>query len=210
MDKQYKEYANARLGGDFDEMSSWKFVRPFLEGKRVLDVGCSDGLYLKYMGGGSQGIEQVPVLGEEARRKGMNVITGDVLETIRTLPDGRFEGVLFSHVMEHVDSPIEMLRQINRVLEKGGTLVLGLPIERNVFRDLLRMDYFDGTHIYAFSVRNANKLLEETGFSSEKVFFHLPKCRSRIGGWVEKTWNITPLPFRSYFSMAYWVVAVKQ
>jgi len=210
MEKQYKEYANARLKGDFDEMTSWRFVQPYLQSKKVLDVGCSDGLYLKYMSKVSQGIEQVPALAEKARQKGLNVITGDVLEKMRDLPDNYFEGVLFSHVMEHVDSPIEMLRQINRVLERSGVLVLGLPLERNIYRDLLRMDYFDGTHIYAFSIRNAKKLLNETGFSVGKVFFHLPKCRGRFGGWIEDIWNSMPFPFRSYFSMAYWIVAVKK
>ena len=86
--------------------------------------------------------------------------------------------------MEHVDAPIETLREINRVLENRGVLVLGLPIERNIYRDLLRMDYFDGMHIYAFSVRNAMKLLEESGFRPEKVFFHLPKCRNNVGKWL--------------------------
>jgi len=55
--------------------------------------------------------------------------------------------------MEHLESPILMLKQIHRVLVQKGVLILGLPIERNIFRDVLRMDYFDGTHIYAFSVR---------------------------------------------------------
>lgn len=212
MNRQYQQYADTRLGGGFGEMSSWRLVRPYLDCKRILDVGCSDGLYLKQMSGESMGIEQVPALGEKGRGLGLKIISGDVLDVIRGLQDGTFEGVLFSHVMEHVDAPIEMLRQISRVLERGGVLVLGLPIERNIFRDLLRMDYFDGTHIYAFSIRNAEKLLRDTGFKVERVFFHLPRCRGRLGRASESAWNWLPLPraFRSYFSMAYWIVAIKQ
>jgi SAM-dependent methyltransferase len=125
------------------------------------------------------------------------------------LSDNSFEAALFSHVMEHVDTPIQMLRQIYRVVTPGGILILGLPIERNIYRDVLRMDYFNGTHIYAFSVRNAVKLLNEVGFREKELFFHLPKCRNRVGHVIEGFWNYTKWPFREYFSMAYWIVAVK-
>lgn len=210
MKKDYDHYADARLKGDFGEMSSWRFVLPFIAGKRTLDIGCSDGLYLKYMNKDSLGIEQVSALAKIGRERGLNIVNDDVYVALQKLPDLHFEAALFSHVMEHVDSPIAMLRQIHRVLENNGILVLGLPIERNIFRDLLRMDYFDGTHIYAFSVRNARKLLDETGFATQEVFFHLPKCRGRVGRGIESIWNLIRLPFRSYFSMAYWIIAVKR
>lgn len=209
MDKNYEQYAESRLDGEFGEMSSWRFVCPYVGNKRFLDIGCSDGLYLKYMSKSSQGIEQVPALAEAGKIKGLSIINGDVLKSIQAINNCEFEGVLFSHVMEHVDSPIVMLREINRVMHSGGTLILGLPTERNVFRDLLRMDYFNGTHIYSFSVRNAHKLLNETGFHVEKVFYHLPKCRNPVGRTIEKMWNLVNWPFREYFSMAYWIIAIK-
>lgn len=209
MDRQYLKYADSRLDGNFGEMSSWKFVYPYIKGRKVLDIGCSDGLYLKYMSKDSQGIEQVPALALAGRNKGLNIINGDILESISRIADSTFEGVLFSHVMEHVDSPIIILRHIQRILQPQGILVLGLPTERNIFRDLLRMDYFEGTHIYAFSIRNAYKLLHETGFRVENVFYHLPKCRGRLGHITEKVWNKFRWPFREYLSMAYWIIAVK-
>ncbi len=110
MDEKYKKYAKSRLDGSFGEMSSWRLVYPYITGKRFLDVGCSDGLYLTYMSNDSQGIEQVDALAEAGRQKGLNIISGDVLESICKIADGSFEGVLFSHVMEHVDCPIVMLR----------------------------------------------------------------------------------------------------
>lgn len=209
MDSQYQNYADSRLGGNFGEMSSWRFVYPYLKNKRVLDVGCSDGLYLRHLSKDSVGIEQVSVLAKAGSKNGLKIINDDVLHALKDIENNAFDGVFFSHVMEHVDCPIGMLREIHRTLIKNGVLVLGLPIERNIYRDVLRMDYFNGTHLYAFSMRNAEKLLQETGFRVEKVFYHLPKCRNHIGNIIESFWNKIRWPFREYLSMAYWIVAVK-
>ncbi len=209
MNSKYNKYAQSRLAGNFGAMSSFRFVFPYLKGKRVLDIGCSDGLYLQRLASESVGIEQVYELATSCKQKGLNVINSDVMAAISSFSDNSFEAVLFSHVMEHLESPILMLKQIHRALVPKGVLILGLPIERNIFRDVLRMDYFDGTHIYAFSVRNSIKLLNETGFEKKKIYFHLPKCRNYIGHKIESVWNEVKWPLREYLSMAYWIVAEK-
>jgi 2-polyprenyl-3-methyl-5-hydroxy-6-metoxy-1,4-benzoquinol methylase len=209
MNQDYSGYEKDRLDGKQGEMGSWPLVAPYLAGKRTLDIGCSDGMYLKTFAAGSRGIEQLSVLAEAARQNGMDVIQGDVFECLSGLQDASFQGVLFSHVMEHVERPIDVLREINRVLVPHGTLVLGLPTEKNLFRFLFRHDYFDGTHIYSFSVRNARKLLEITGFLPGKVVWHLPKFRGKTGTIVNQTWNSIPFFGKEQVSMAYWLIAEK-
>lgn len=205
----YEGYAAERLKGNFGEMGSWPLVSKYLVGKRALDIGCSDGLYLQQMGEGSRGIEQIHELVESARSRGLSVEQGDAMGGLAAIDDGSFEAVLFSHVMEHLDNPIESLREINRVLEKEGVLVLGLPIEKCFLRQVLGHDYYDGTHLYEFSMRNSERLLELTGFEVIDRYYHLPKFRSNFGRKVQKAWNIVPFPFKGYFSMAYWIVAKK-
>ena len=206
----YSDFAKNRLMGNFDEMGSWRLVAPYLINKKTLDIGCADGLYLRYLNKDSVGIEQIPELAAAARVRGLNVISEDIVNSLEKIQNNEFEAVLYSHVMEHIDSPISSLRQIYRILSSKGILVLGLPTENNIYRNLLRKDYFDGTHIYSFSVRNAIKLLDESGFETDRVLYHLPKCRSQIGSHIQRLWNSLLLPFHEYFSMAYWIIAVKR
>jgi SAM-dependent methyltransferase len=209
MDQDYLEYGQRRLGGGFGQMGSWKLVLPFLQNKKTLDIGCSDGLYLEQLSRDSMGIEQLPNLVQAAKEKNLNVINMDVMSGLSIQKNNSFEAVLFSHVMEHLERPIDALKEIYRILAPGGTLVLGLPTENNIFRFLLRHDYFNGTHIYSFSIRNSKKLLEMNGFSVDKIYFHLPKFKGKFGEKVHVFWNAFPIFGKEWLSMAYWIVATK-
>lgn len=205
----YDGYAEDRLSGRNGILPSINFIFPTLKNMKTLDIGCADGLYLQHLGGGSIGVEQHPDLVLAAKEKGCHVIAGSLDEVLPNIEEGSFEAVLFSHVMEHVDAPIVTLRQINVCLVHSGLLVLGLPTERNIFRDIFRKDYFDGTHIYAFTVRNTRKLLNCSGFEVQEIYYHLPIHKYPLGSLIEKVFNYLPIPFKSYLSMAYWITARK-
>ncbi len=206
----YGEYASSRLTGGFGEMGSWPLVLPYLVNKKVLDIGCSDGLYLKHLSKNSVGIEQVEKLAESGIGGGLTIVNSSVDEGLIVQDSSSFDGVLFSHVMEHVDGPILVLKQINRILRLNGTLVLGLPIENCFSRHLLRNDYYNGTHLYGFTIKNSKKLLSLTGFEVDEVVYHLPRTKGELGHKINKLWNQMPLPFKEYFSSAYWVCATKK
>lgn len=45
-----------------------------------------------------------------------------------TFPDGHFDGVYASHVLEHVQDDIQAMREIYRVIKPGGWAVLQVPL----------------------------------------------------------------------------------
>jgi SAM-dependent methyltransferase len=209
-DEAYLGYATARKEGRFAVLNSWGLVAPRLEGLRTLDAGCSDGLYLKSLSPDSVGIEQIPELAKVARERGHVVIEGDVETEVRILEKESFDAVLLSHVMEHVKRPIDLLEEIHRILRPGGVLILGLPTEKNIFRNVLKMDYFAGTHIYSFTTRNAEVLLRLVGLEPEpSVVYHLPKLRGKLGLRLHGLWNLAPVPGKEFLSLCYWMVAAK-
>lgn len=211
MAQDYKTYAEKRLAGGFSEMNSWTLVAPRVAGMKVLDVGCSDGLYLHTLSPESIGVEQIPELAAKARTSGQQVLEGNVEEILSSLDDNSFDAILASHVLEHVKRPIDLLEEATRLLRPGGLLVLGLPTERNIFRNLLRMDYYAGTHLYSFTTRNTEVLLQQVGLVPDSgVIYHLPQLRGEAGVRVHRLWNAVPrLPGREFCSLAYWQVATK-
>jgi SAM-dependent methyltransferase len=196
-------------------LSSFQYVQRHLLGQPVLDLGCSVGHYLHSLGEQSIGVD----IAEEDLRvcceQGLRVARCD-LDRSLSFPDGSFPLVFCAHVLEHVESPIALLRECNRVLEERGKLVLGLPVEATL-QDVLGLNqYFDDHdgHLYAFSPRNADVLLRKTGFEARRVYLEpWPSAKLqalRLLAWQLRLIQLLPRVIGMFLCNGYWVVALKQ
>ena len=98
---------------------------PFVEGGKILDIGCGNGteLYkLKAMGWETYGVEMDAQASGRARTKGIRVYTGDLFGA--NFPDRFFHVVRMSFVLEHLPNPRETLREIRRIFSRGADLYL--------------------------------------------------------------------------------------
>src|SRR5262249_45960923 len=116
------------LAATEEQLLSFPYVRKVCGSLPVLDLGCAKGAYLREFGPGSIGVDVSRPNLERCRALGLSVMEADLNQEL-PFPAQSFPVVFCSHVLEHVDAPIELLRQCNRVLTQEGTLVLGLPIE---------------------------------------------------------------------------------
>lgn len=101
-----------------------------IKGRAVLDVGAHDGLMCQYLiqrqARRVQGIELIPEMVEQARKRGRPVFQGDM----RQLPDDpRWDLVTCLHTLEHLPDPLVGLQGLARVLRPGGWLLLVVPRE---------------------------------------------------------------------------------
>ena len=108
------------------------YLLPLLQpGMRVLDIGCGPGTItmglaeLVGAGGRVTALERTEealdlARDEAARRGGANVdfVVGNV--TALDLPDGSFDVVHTHQVLQHVDDPVQALREMHRVCRAGG------------------------------------------------------------------------------------------
>ena len=103
-------------------------------GGRVLDVGCGAGAVAKAVKAERPDLEVVGCDISAAALALAGVDPGGVdfkLATAERLPfaDGEFDAVWMFDVLEHVDSPDDVLAEIARVLRPGGRFHVVLPLE---------------------------------------------------------------------------------
>jgi len=99
-------------------------VRHLPQRARVLEIGCGEGILLAELatvGFDVHGIEPSESGSARARRKGLNVLTGYFPHT---KPDGYFDAVILSHVLEHLSDPMEILGSISKVVPQGYLLLV--------------------------------------------------------------------------------------
>jgi SAM-dependent methyltransferase len=101
---------------------------------RLLEVGSGSGRFLNRMrkaGWTVEGIDFDPVAASRARERfGIPVAIGS-LPDLR-YPEGKYDVVAMSQVIEHVPDPAALLKECRRVLRPGGRLVLSTPNARSV------------------------------------------------------------------------------
>jgi SAM-dependent methyltransferase len=156
--------------GFFDEAKGYIMTG---EPPNVLDIGCATGAMLaslREQGWHTTGVEISPVQAEYARReRNLDVRTG-LLEENR-FPQDTFRAVLASHLIEHLNDPAALVREIYRILVPGGFFYVTTPNIAGFQARLLgrhwRSAIFD--HLYLFSAKTLSSMLRQNGFTVEKM-----------------------------------------
>jgi SAM-dependent methyltransferase len=103
------------------------------------------------------------------RERGLDVRRG-ALEEI-SFPSASFDAVLASHLIEHLNNPGNFVREVGRILKRGGRFYVTTPniagLQAKLFRSRWRSAIFD--HLYLFSAKTLRALLEGAGFAVEKT-----------------------------------------
>jgi len=152
---------------------------------RLLDVGAHAGFFLRRArerGWLVQGVEPSPTTAALARGQfGLDVKTGTLFEA--AFPEGAFDVVTMLDVLEHIDQPRPLLREVARLLKPGGRLLVKVPNVRYVLAKhyfLRRVpgavrDVFDAReHLAYYSHKTLTQLLEAVGFYVELLAIASP------------------------------------
>jgi 2-polyprenyl-3-methyl-5-hydroxy-6-metoxy-1,4-benzoquinol methylase len=130
---------------------------------RVLDFGCGNGEFLALCH--QFGFETTGVDRSKARRDK----AGDVFASIDELEDRTFHAITLFEVLEHLEEPAAVLRNLRKHLLPGGVLILETPDCTGVERIESRRDYdaiHPLQHINGFTPATMRSLAERVGFKA--------------------------------------------
>lgn len=140
-----------------------KHLKP---GDRILDVGCSEGMFVKYLrskGYNADGLEINKFTVEMARKDGLKIYDTDILET--KFPH-KYDFVFTSGYIEHVKDPRKVIQYIrDEVLTKDGFVYNGTPNALDPNFSFLSM-FFPPEHVQMFCPETFNNLMESCGFKA--------------------------------------------
>lgn len=152
--------------------NKYKLIQHYVPKGSVLDIGCGTGEFLyffKQKGWKTQGIEP----NETARTfaaKHWSIEVNDEPH-ISTFKNENFDVVTMWHVLEHVPDINERMKQIYRVLKKGGYAFIALPNYLSWDAQYYKKYWAAWDvprHLYHFSERNIIQLSEKQGFKYVK------------------------------------------
>ena len=158
--------------------------------RRLLDVGCGLGFYLRAMheawpDAKAQGVELVDAAASRAERPGVEVLR-QPWESVE-LPAGEFDIVTLIHFLEHQTDPGADIERAAALLTPGGALVVEVPRLDGWARRLFGRWYWPHLppqHLQVFSTAGLTKLLEdrglEVGFTRARKGYPLQACTTLV------------------------------
>lgn len=108
-----------------------------VQAKRVMDVGCGSGAFLKIMqaaGFQVMGLELNAKAIAQAREQGFEVHGRLLHELTPEITHGPFDVISLFQVVEHVPNPVLVMQQAAQWLKPGGHIAISVPAEEGIGR----------------------------------------------------------------------------
>lgn len=185
LDAFYTAFENQFRGEREDIFNRLKVYLPLLEEANIgtsdfpiLDVGCGRGEWLELLresGYTATGLDHNRVMVDYCRTREFEVVEGDVIAYLRTLPDLSLGAVTGFHIIEHLPFPIliKLFNEVVRVLKPGGLAIFETPNPKNIVVGACNF-YADPTHKNPLFPDTIQFILESQGLSKVKILYLNP------------------------------------
>lgn len=170
----YSRFAERFRGTEDEIRRHMEFYRPlFSNCDNVLDIGCGRGEFLEVMREAGVPARGIDLSGEsvaQCRGKGLTAEVADLFAYLAAQPDGEFDGILSSQVVEHLpaDRVPEMIRLCGAKLRRGGVLAIETP-NPECLAIFATYFYLDPTHTRPMPHQYIQFCMEEAGLAGFEV-----------------------------------------
>lgn len=151
----------------YQKLQAESFVKRFsLKGRRVIEVGCGDGSFLKILrrqGVDACGIEPSKRFRDIGRGDGLKVFSGYVCSKIN-IPGAPFDAFVARQTLEHIFDVNDFLLGIKLAVKDGGVGLIEVPSLDQTMEHVRFYDFFQD-HVNYFSFHTLGFALARNNFS---------------------------------------------
>jgi len=143
-------------------------IQSISAGSKILDIGCSSGLFLSVAidnGFDGFGVEPNESEAEYARLNGIKVIGSTVTELDKS---SFFDVITLWDVLEHIKDPVGYVKSLKSILRPGGHVFVQVPTSDSLAARILRSscNMFDGVeHLTLFSKHSLDLAFTSAGYA---------------------------------------------
>lgn len=107
----------------------WKFFHRIKNKERILELGCGSGGNLRALRSISATVEfhGIDMMNAEEISEPMIYRKLDLDQDVLPYDDNYFDAILFTHVIEHLKAPLQLGKEIHRVLKPNGIMYVETP-----------------------------------------------------------------------------------
>lgn len=147
---------------------------------KILDIGCGVGTIDFYLSNNVKSITGIDISkkaievarrnAEEFKLNNIKFVTGNV-DSLKF--NSKFNTIICSEIIEHVDNDDKLLVDINKLLYRKGTLILTTPLDTAFLYKIGLAKNFDQRvgHLRRYNVIALKKKLKESNFRISKIIY---------------------------------------
>ena len=158
---------------DRDDERRFRYLKEVMTNRDVLDFGCGVGGFLLKARSAARHVMGIEL---EARlQPHFKASSLDVLPSVDDLStDQLFSLITAFHVLEHLEDPANMLRQLATRLLEGGRIIIEVPSSADALLTLYESIPFSeftywSCHLYLFNAANLPLLAQKAGLKLEYI-----------------------------------------
>jgi SAM-dependent methyltransferase len=151
------------------EVRAFRRLLPFLP-KPWLEIGVGSGRFAQALGI-ETGIDPSARLVEMAKKRGINALLGEGEQ--KFFDEESFGTVFLIVTLCFLDSPLDVLKEANRILMRGGKIVLGLVLGESPWGRFYQLKKAEGHRFYKYATfyryDDVTRLVSQAGLMNERT-----------------------------------------
>lgn len=164
-----KEYIKEPTGREINADRVLSKIEKYTKNGKILDLGCATGFLLKTAhnhGWDVYGVEPSVWASEYVRNelKLENIYCSDLQEA--NFPDNFFDVIVVMDFIEHICSPLQTMKIVDKIMKKGGILYITTPDIKSLCARILGSTWWflNVPHLFYFSKKTIKQLLNLNNF----------------------------------------------